>query len=300
MPHWFLSTRVQSVGGPVGTVTVLDADRPGDTTDLVGELVEAIRGREMLFGVHGFNVDQKDGLAHLGFWFDNLRIGNAIPIGVLWPGDCVVPIFVDYVVEGREAIQSGNLLAIFLNDRFQTAAGLSFASHSLGARVVLQTISGLASNFRIRRCVIMAGAIDDTCLNDEYKNAVGRVEELSILASRRDYVLSMAYPLGNPLQGVIDRGHPYWHAALGREGPAYPYPTAPQLEPYWMIPESLDYGHLDYLPSAAIAGQYPLPVDVPPVTSSVPPIGTPPGLRPPAKWKPGWSAGFVSSRFQRP
>ncbi len=66
---------------------VLDADRPGDTTDLTGELAQEIRGREIFFAVHGFNVNQEDGIADLGFWLDNVRVGNAIPIGVLWPGD---------------------------------------------------------------------------------------------------------------------------------------------------------------------------------------------------------------------
>jgi hypothetical protein len=300
MPHWFLSTRAQSIGGPVGPVKVLDADRLGSVGDLTRELVEQIRGREIFLAVHGFNVNQKDGIAHLGSWLDNLQIGSAVPIGILWPGDCIVPIFVDYVVEGHEAIQSGDLLAAFLNDWLTSAASLCFASHSLGARVVLQTISGLASSFRIRRSVLMAGAIDDTCLTDEYKKAASRIEEMSILASHCDDVLALAYPLGNPLQGIIDRGHPYWRAALGREGPAQPYPPAPQLQPSWMIPENLNYGHLDYMPDSAIAARYPLTVDIPPATGPVPPTGTPPQLQPPGKWKPGWSAGFVSSRYQRP
>jgi hypothetical protein len=301
MPHWFLSTRAQSRGGPVGAgVKVLDADRPGDTGDLAGELVAEIGGREVFFAAHGFNVDQQDGIEHLGFWMDKLQIGNAVPIGILWPGDCIVPIFVDYVVEGHEAIQSGDLLAAFLNDRLTAAVSLCFASHSLGARVVLQTISGLASTFRVRRCVLMAGAIDDDCLTNEYQAAANRIEEISILASRKDDVLALAYPLGNPLQGIIDRGHPYWHAALGREGPAQPYPPGPRLQADWQIPEALDYGHLDYIPGSVLPDRYPGTVDIPPVSGLPPPTGTPAALQPPAKWKPAWSAGFVSSRYQRP
>jgi Alpha/beta hydrolase of unknown function (DUF900) len=281
-------------------VRVLDADRPGDTGDLASELVETTRGREIFFAVHGFNVNQNEGIAHLDFWLDKLQLGTAVPIGILWPGDCILPIFVDYVVEGHEAIHSGKELAQFLNDRLTGASAISFATHSLGARVVLQTISDLVASFRIRRSILMAGAIDDTCFTDEYRSAAHRIEEISILASRRDDVLAMAYPLGNPLQGIIDRGHPYWRASLGREGPAQPYPPAPQLQPDWLIPESLDYGHLDYIPAAAIAARYPLPVDIPPVTSPVPPVNTPALLLPPAKWKPGWSAGFASTRYQRP
>src|SRR5208282_4962401 len=68
MAHWFLSTRAQSIGGPVAPVSVLDADRPGHPYDLTGELVDAVRGREIFFGVHGFNVHQDDGIKHLGYW----------------------------------------------------------------------------------------------------------------------------------------------------------------------------------------------------------------------------------------
>jgi len=298
MPHWFLSTRAHSVGGPVGALKVLDADRPGFSGDLTSEFLQAVRGHEVFFGVHGFNVNQSDGIEHLGYWFANLQLGNAIPVGILWPGDCIVPIFVDYVVEGKEAIQSGTSIAQFLNTNSAAFASLCFASHSLGARVVLQTISGLASTFRIRRTLLMAGAIDDDCLVNEYGKAALKIEEISLLASLKDDVLAMAYPLANPLQGIIDRGHPYWHSALGREGPALPYPATLKVVPNWEIPCKLDYGHLDYIPGAAISASYPIPVDVPPDTGPVPPAGTPASLDPPNKWKPAWSAAFASSRFK--
>src|ERR1700690_3941273 len=133
MPRWFLSTRAQSVGGPVAPVKILDADRPGCPFDLAPELLAAVRGREVFFGTHGFEVNQADGISHLTYWFNNLQIGSAVPIGILWPGDCIIPICVDYIVEGREAIQSGDLIADFLNANFTGAASFCFASHSLGA-----------------------------------------------------------------------------------------------------------------------------------------------------------------------
>ena len=296
MPRWFLSTRAHSVGGPVGPVKVIDADRLGDPRDLTAELVAAVRGREVFFGVHGYNVHQTGGINCLTSWLGNLQIGNALPIGILWPGDCILPIFVDYVVEGHEAIHSGKELAEFLNGNFAGAASLCFASHSLGARVVLQTIDGLATGLRVRRAVLMAGAIDDNCLTAEYQNAAGKIEEISILASRRDDVLELAYPLGNPLQGIIDRGHPYYHAALGREGPASPYPPPPGLQANWQIPESFDYGHLDYMPGGPITANFTLPIDVP-ATAAPLPTGTPATLQQKG-WKPAWSAAFASTRFE--
>jgi alpha/beta hydrolase family protein DUF900 len=298
MPHWFLSTRAHSVGGPVGPVKILDADRRGYPGDLTAELVNAIQGREVFFATHGFEVNQANGIQSLTNWLNNLQIGSAVPIGILWPGDCVIPIFVDYIAEGRDAISSGKLLAAFLNANFTGAATLSFASHSLGARVVLQTIAGLANAFRVRRTVLMAGAIDDNCLTGEYSAAAGKIEEISILASTKDDVLEFAFPLGNPLQGIIDSGHPYYHAALGRTGPAAPYPVAPRLQPNWLIPENFAYGHHHYLPKGEIDGRYPLPTRLPPENGPIPPATTPEGLALDELWKPAWSAAFASTRYQ--
>jgi hypothetical protein len=296
MPHWFISTRAQSVGGPVAPVKILDADRPGYPYDLTAELIAALRGREAYFCVHGFEVNQADGIAHLSYWFGNLQIGNAVPIGILWPGDCVIPIGIDYPFEGIEAIHSGNLIADFLNANFAGAASLSFAAHSLGARVVLQTIDGLSR--RVRRALFMAGAIDNNCLTGEYNLAAQKIDEISILSSTEDDVLALAFPLGNPLQGIIDCGHPYYHAALGREGPAQPYPPAPGLQPNWQIPANFEYGHHDYLPSEQLTAKFPLPVDIPPDQGSAPPGGTPPQLVDSAQWKPAWSAAFATTRYK--
>jgi hypothetical protein len=259
--------------------------------NLLPQLQEAIHGQDVFFAVHGFNVNQKDGLAHLGYWLDKVDVGNAVKIGILWPGDCFVPIFVDYVVEGHEAIKSGKMLADFLNTNFTGAVNLSFASHSLGARVVLQTIRGL--NLHVRRLLLMAGAIDDNCLTNEYADAAKKVDQISLLTSKCDAVLAAAYPLGNPLQGIIDRGHPYYHAALGREGPANPRQLAPGLQAGCEIPRTFDYGHLDYMPDNAIQAVYPQPCDIPP--------GAP---NPPAPmagiqiWKPAFSAGFATNRYK--
>ena len=288
MANWFLSTRAQSRGGPVaGEVKIINSDLTGN---LLPQLKDAIQGKDVIFAVHGFNVNQMDGLAHLGFWLDKVDVGNAVKIGILWPGDCFVPIFVDYVVEGHEAIKSGKMLADFLNANFAGAVNLKFASHSLGARVVLQTIRGL--NLHVRRVLLMAGAIDDNCLTNEYSDAAKKVEQISLLTSKSDAVLAAAYPLGNPLQGIIDRGHPYYHAALGREGPANASQLAPGLQSPWEIPKDFDYGHLDYIPGNTIA-VYPQPGDIPPGAPNPPAPAA--GINP---WKPAFSAAYATYRYK--
>jgi esterase/lipase superfamily enzyme len=197
MANWFLSTRVQSRGGPVAAeVKIINS---GLTGNLLPKLQEAMQGRDVFFAVHGFNVNQQDGLDHLGFWMDKVDLGNTVKIGILWPGDCFVPIFIDYVVEGHEAIRSGDLLSAFLNANFTGAVQFSFASHSLGARVVLQTIRGLKRN--VRRVLLMAGAIDDNCLTDEYADAAKNIDQISLITSKCDAVLAAAYPTGEPPSG---------------------------------------------------------------------------------------------------
>lgn len=298
MARWFLSTRAQSVGGPAAPVKVIDADRMGHTGDLTDELIASIRGRDVVCATHGFEVNQADGITRLTLWFELLQCGGALPIGILWPGDSVVPVFVDYILEGREAINSGNLLAAFLNAHFAGVGSMAFASHSLGARVVLQTIARLQPSIHVRRALLMAGAIEDNCLVGEYQAAGARIDQISILASTRDDVLALAFPLGDPLQTIIDGTHPYYRAALGRNGPATPYPPAPHLRANWQIPSDFDYGHHSYLPQQASSVTFLLPVDLPAPNEPYPPAGTQPPTAPPEQWQPAWSAAFASSRFR--
>lgn len=275
---YFLDLRAESCGGsPAAEVT----PRRGWDAISMAELAELIRGKDLLLGAHGFNVNREDGINALSNWEKMLQLGSSAQfIGVLWPGDSRWAPVIDYPFEGDEAMRSGRLLGPFLDQYFAAAASLSIVSHSLGARMVLETIRQTSRRFR--RLVLMAGAIDDTCLTKEYRDAAQKVESISLLASHGDYVLSMAFPIGNFFSGIISRGHPYWHAALGREGPSDPSPE--NIRSGWQLPDGWNYGHLDYL-RQIMGAAIPLPVELP----MLPP--------PPAPVKPAWSAGFVSTRF---
>ncbi|OJY56376.1 MAG: hypothetical protein BGP19_05865 [Thiobacillus sp. 0-1251] len=277
----FLNLRAISVGGgPAAEVRVLSTEP--DEPKTVSGLADRVRGRDVLLVTHGFNVDQADGIASLSHWKERLTLPpNVLFVGILWAGDAWVPV-VNYPFEGDDATQSGKLLAEFLNRHFDEASSLAFASHSLGARVVLETIAHLDA--RVRRLSLMAGAIDNTCLQDEYQKAAGKVDSISLLASRGDWVLEFAFPVGNFLSGIVSRGHPYVHEALGREGPARV--NLANLHSGWQIPDGWGYGHGDYL--AHKPGQsLPPPVDLPPPERSE--------LAP--EDKASWSAGFVSTRL---
>jgi len=196
-------------------------------------------------------------------------------------------------VEGDEAIRSGRILADYLGRNFAGVNTLSFASHSLGVRVMLETIRNLDPSFAVKALTVMAPAIDDTALVNEYKDAAQKVGKISVLASSRDEVLKWAFPGGNLLSGIVSRGEPYWHGALGRYGP-YPANQPANLWQTPNIPESWVFGHGSYINSAAVAdphqesGKFPVPQVVPPQGTAAPSNAT--------NWQPAWAAGFVSTR----
>jgi len=286
----FLDLRLQPVGGGLATaVSINQGASIGNYAGLsLNDLLGSIQGRHVLIASHGFNVNRSDGIDCLSNWESLLQLPQPYSafIGLLWPGDSVWAHGLDYPDEPKIADEAGKLAAAFIDAHFHSAASISFASHSLGARVVLETISQLS--LPVRRAILMAPAIDDNCLTTEFQTAAAKVGSISVLASMKDSVLSEAFPLGNFIAGIIAAGHPWWHAALGHCGPAKPWPANFQT-PY-ELPDDWKFEHGNYLqidhPEPATL---PLPVDVPPQ-------GTPPP--PDNGWQEAFSSAFASTRFQ--
>jgi hypothetical protein len=299
---YFIDLRADSAGGnPVASVddVVVRTEaqqNPNPSRPLAPELVQLIQGRDVLLGTHGFHVNRADGISNLSHWASWLQPGpNGLFAGVLWPGDSRWIPFLDYPVEGNEAIKSGQLLAAYLGANFAGAASVSFASHSLGVRVVLETVRRLPSSLRINALLLLAAAIDDNCLVNEYRDAAARVARISVLASQSDEVLKWAFPVGNPLSGIVTRGDPYWHAALGRTGPTPPDQPA-NLAKTPLLPNRWGFGHGSYINCSGPvlgppkeAGPFPLPAVVQPEGTQQPSNDL--------NWQPAWAAGFVSTRL---
>ncbi|HEV2416883.1 MAG TPA: alpha/beta hydrolase [Terriglobia bacterium] len=287
----FLDVRLDSVGGNLATsVAMMEGRTIANYQSLdINQLQSDIRGRHVLIGTHGYNVNRASGIACLSNWEGLLQLAPpSIFVGLLWPGDSVWAHGLDYPDEPKIANEAGVLIAPFIDKYFGGAASLSFASHSLGARLVLQTISKMS--LPVRRAVLMAGAIDDNCLDAEFQAAAARIRKISALASMKDGVLSSLFPLGNLIGGIIAQGHPWWHAALGHCGPSRPRPG--NFQSPFEIPANWDYGHHNYLqinapPLVSIS----LPTDVPGDGSPEPAAGV-------AGWQEAWSAAFCSTRFQ--
>ena len=293
----FIDLRLASVGGELASSAALhQGSCLQDYTSLPPRQLQAsIRGRDVLIATHGFNVNRDAGIRDLSNWESLLQLPqpHSAFVGLLWPGDSILPLGLDYPEEPRVADEAGRMAAAFIDANFQDAASISFASHSLGARVALATASHLS--LPMRRLTLMAPAIDDNCLTREFKAAAAKVGAISVLASKKDEVLSIAFPLGNLFADFIDANHPWWSAALGHCGPAKPWPA--NFQAPFEIPNGWKFGHGDYLHiDRPEPPSLPLPVNVPPQGSPLP------LLLPDGKSVPGWqeavSSAFASTRFR--
>ncbi len=254
----YLSFRSQSVGGAVVDPYVLEGD--GTAPLVVLKLVDwsqvsaLAAGKNVLFGVHGFNVSYEYGARSLGRLDATLGLsGSDVFLGVLWPGDYWLPVL-NYPFEGDVAMDCGRRLAAFCQRWFAQAQGISFASHSLGARLVLEAVKNLGRP--AQSMCLTAGAINQDALTTEYAGATAQTEAVSILASHEDWVLKLAFPVGDPLADVLHDDHTPFERALGCDGP--PPPAASPIRPSWQIPDAAGYGHGDYLPPGD-AGPSPSP-----------------------------------------
>lgn len=284
----FLDLRLQAVGGGLATSVSVNQSMADNYQSLqLSELRACVQGRHVLIATHGFNVNRADGIACLSNWEGLLQLPpSSAFVGLLWPGDSVWAHGLDYPDEPKIADEAGSLLAEFIDANFQDAASISFVSHSLGARVVLAAVSHL--RLKVRRVTLMAPAIDDNCLTTEFNAAAANVGAISVLASKKDEVLSVDFPLGNLFAGIIAQGHPWWRAALGHQGPAKPWPA--NFQAPFEIPDDWKFEHGNYLQiDHPEPGPVPLPVDVPPQGTASP---TGKG------WQEAFSSAFASTRFR--
>jgi hypothetical protein len=287
----FLDVRLAPVGGILATSVAINQGTSIDNYSSMDlkQFLETIQGKHVLIGTHGFNVDRKNGIACLSNWETLLQLTDpSVFVGLLWPGDSIWAHGLDYPEEPKIADEAGRLIAPYIDANFGDAASVSFVSHSLGARVILETISQMS--LPVRRTIIMAGAIDDNCLNTEFKEATAKIGEISVLASKKDTVLSELFPLGNFVAGIIAEGHPWWRSALGRSGPSKPRPG--NFFALYHIPDSWIFLHGDYLrinpPPVPV---FPLPTNIPSNNAPLPAAGV-------SGWQEAWSAAFSSTRFE--
>jgi len=246
---YFLNFRTQNVGGAVSGPTLYEGDgtAPASGWSLIpaARIPSLFGGKSILFATHGFNVSQQQGANSLGLLDNYLKLASSnLFVGMLWPGDSIIPI-VDYPFEGSVAMDCGIRLAKFCEDSCASAQSLSFVSHSLGARFVLQAVANLNGR-KAQSVCLAAAAVNRDCLTTEYAAAARNSVRISLLASREDDVLKIAFSVGDPFADLLHDDHTPFEIALGSDGP--PTPAPPPVLPPWQISDQDDYGHSDYLP----------------------------------------------------
>lgn len=261
---WFASLRKSAAAtSPVRDVHVYDSDGQPDPNQLrpvtPRELARAVTGKDLLFVAHGFNVSQSEGVAQLSALEAALRAGtgggpplgrNMAFFGVLWPGDSWLR-YVNYVVEGDTAEDSGLRLATFCNQSLGAARSLSFVSHSLGARVILTTAAALDRDPEM--LCLTAAAVNSDALSRGHAAAARRTRRLYNLSSEHDRVMKLGFPVGDIFGDLLssDDGS-HFKRALGLVG-ARPAGT-PQglvdrkIPSGWGVPSANEYDHDNYLP----------------------------------------------------
>jgi esterase/lipase superfamily enzyme len=246
------------VGGAVVDPYLLQGNgtaQPPSVVAVTQSPASIVRGKNILFATHGFNVNYQAGACALAnleaqLMANGMLRSSDLFIGVLWPGDFWIPA-INYPFEGDTAIDCGNRLAKFCNQLAAPAASFSFASHSLGARLMLQAVSALGR--KARSVCLTAAAINQDCLQAEYRSAAANISAIYVLSSHEDLVLKLAFPVGDVIGDILDDDHTFFESALGRDGPS---PTdVAGIVPPWQIPDDDGYDHGDYLPP----GTGPLP-----------------------------------------
>jgi pimeloyl-ACP methyl ester carboxylesterase len=230
---------------------------PGQTKGLP----DARARRECLVLVHGFNNTDSDAAeAYFGFRTRQTEIFGAPDVkkfdtyfgDTFWPGDADWWSFLDkvdfliYPSSVHTSVNAGRELADLLW-QMPNLERVDFIGHSLGCRVILETLVLLRRRTlpMIGRVVLMAAAVPSEMLElrgrfyDLLLELAAERIPIRVLNSKQDPVLHYAFPPGQSLAGASEASD----RALGRYGPT---PRMPGLEPPSAANEITGAKHGDY------------------------------------------------------
>jgi esterase/lipase superfamily enzyme len=189
-----------------------------ETMDIT-QLQEEARAKHVLVLVHGFrnplsNVAAsykrlEQGLSDAGLL--GTSTGYSLVLGFTWPGfETVLGFFPAIPFANRSA----GYLRSLLEPLCSTAHTVDVQTHSLGARVALQTLSSGPECF-IDNLMLTAPAVDDESIEPkkEFHAAVDQCRRCLVYHSDRDNVLKVSYRIGDA---------PEFDKALGEDGPQHP------------------------------------------------------------------------------
>jgi len=187
--------------------------------------------------VHGYNNNFCAGCRSYANFLK--RVPERFPkVGRLfWPGD-ITPAFISglsYPGKIGTAQECGRKLATFLAElasRRSTSIEVSFVGHSLGCRVVLETLKAARRQAvwpSVRAVCLMAAAVPVGLVepNEELEKASRSVEHRLVLFSHSDNVLKWAFPVGQAYAALFaGTEDEIYLSAVGLRGRPESYPTA--------------------------------------------------------------------------
>lgn len=177
---------------------------------LVGESGLFTGGPETnLLAIHGYNNTETQVLTSYTRFLGNIKTPFT---AFSWPGGDHPIEFVAAVIRAGE---SGYRFRDLLTMRYMKYGKLdSVITHSLGARVALTALKD--GYVQVDKLILMAPAVDDDALSNEFASVPGQCRTVDILYSKWDSVLNFAFPIGDVLGN---------HRALGFSGPSSKLPS---------------------------------------------------------------------------
>jgi esterase/lipase superfamily enzyme len=182
-----------------------------------GNLAEQMQGKHVLILVHGFrnpleNVASAYQRVVRGLIANDILAENAyeLVLGFVWPGFATPLGFFPAV---PFANRSAGFFRTLLELASRNARTVDVQTHSLGARVALQTLGGQTEAF-VDNLMMTAPAVDDETLEPlrEFNQALELCRRCLVYHSERDNTLRFAFRIGDA---------PEFDRALGWKGPQH-------------------------------------------------------------------------------
>jgi pimeloyl-ACP methyl ester carboxylesterase len=188
--------------------------------------------------VHGYNNGLCAGCRSYGAFLGNAPTRFPKVGRFFWPGDLSVSLLsaASYSWKIRTAEECAEKLAEFLVRLVRSRTvpiEIDFIGHSLGCRLVLETLRKAAGSevmSHVRVVCLMAAAVPVTLVSPGYclEKASRGVPARLVLYSPNDKVLRWSFPIGQALAAIpwIGDEHGVYLRAVGLEGKPAGYPTA--------------------------------------------------------------------------
>jgi hypothetical protein len=260
---------------PVAPVTAWNP-APGGLLKLAtwDETAQLLRNKHVCFLVHGFNVDRDGGYTGLGALAQEMTGDGLLPtlvapgvaadlktagvdviVPVLWAGDWYLPFNYSFLL-GDIRTTADHFADFFWSSATQIRRA-SFVTHSMGARVVMETVQRVVANAGSKAipsfdtALFTAGAIPDDCLDlPDFAAAVGAFRQIGVISSESDTVLSGDFPLGNAVEQALWSNDHGSDRALGYDGPSLKPGSPARAKTTWYpVPRTTFQRHNEYLPS---------------------------------------------------